>query len=103
MSHLKPSSVIAVAVLDETFAQALLAHPAQALANAHLSLAPEDVTPFLQGAGSLSELAGLVLAWELAVGYAEPPLRVPVLERVRLHGQPSQRPAPVLDDKVLAA
>ena len=103
MSHLKPSSVIAVAVLDATFAQALLTQPAQALANAHLSLAPEDVTPFLQGAGSLSELAGLVLEWELAAGYAEPALRVPALERARPHGEPGRRPTPVLDDRVLAA
>ena len=103
MSHLKPSAVIGAAVLDETFAQALLADPGQALANAHLSLAPEDVTPFQQGAVSLSQLAQFVLDWEIATGRAETPLRAPALERARPSGEPDIKRPAVRDEKALAA
>ena len=103
MSHQKPVAVIGAAVLDGTFAQALLANPCQALADAHLSLAPEDIAPFQQGAVSLGQLAQLVLDWELAAGRAEAPLRVPALERVRHRGEPEVKRPQVVDEKALAA
>ena len=100
---LKPIAVVGAAVLDDSFAQALLVNPVQALANANLSLAPEDVTPFQQGAASLSQLAQLVLDWELSSGRAEAPLRVPALERVHQSGEPDMKRPTVSVEKALAA
>ncbi len=80
MSYLSPAMVVGAALLDEVFAQALLADPQHALTSAQMDLAPADWAPFLEGASSLAELAHVVYTWELKTGRADQPLRVPSLE-----------------------
>ena len=80
MSYLSPAMVVGAALLDEVFAQALLADPRHALTIAQMDLAPADLAPFLEGANSLAELARAVYTWEMKAGRTEQPLRVPSME-----------------------